>query len=72
MAALAALGAVVCLLFQAAPSSKDYGRILWGLAGFLFYPFGKFVRLEKDEHTRMKTELRVEASPSTSNGRAAI
>ncbi|KAF5131566.1 Low affinity vacuolar monovalent cation/H(+) antiporter [Metarhizium anisopliae] len=49
MAALAALGAVVCLLFQAAPSSRDYGRILWSLAGFLFYPFGKFVRLEKDE-----------------------
>ncbi|KHN94802.1 calcium permease [Metarhizium album ARSEF 1941] len=48
-AAFAALGAVVCLLFAAAPSGKEYGRVLWGLAGYLFYPFGKFVRLEKDE-----------------------
>ncbi|RSL87170.1 hypothetical protein CEP52_015608 [Fusarium oligoseptatum] len=28
---------------------SEYGRVLWGLAGYLFYPFGKFVRLEKDE-----------------------
>jgi Ca2+:H+ antiporter len=49
MAALAALGAVTCLLFAAAPSGREYGRVLWGLAGYLFYPFGKFVRLEKDE-----------------------
>ncbi|KAF5127321.1 Low affinity vacuolar monovalent cation/H(+) antiporter [Metarhizium anisopliae] len=49
MAALAALGAVVCLLFPAVPSGREYGRVLWGLAGFLFYPFGKSVRLEKDE-----------------------
>ncbi|KAF4589802.1 calcium permease [Ophiocordyceps camponoti-floridani] len=49
MAVLAAFGAVVCLLFAAAPSGREYGRILWGLAGYLFYPFGKFVRLEKDE-----------------------
>jgi Ca2+:H+ antiporter len=49
MATLAAIGAVVCLLFAAAPSGREYGRVLWGLAGYLFYPFGKFVRLEKDE-----------------------
>lgn len=49
MASLAAFGAIVCLLFAAAPSGKEYGRVLWGLAGYLFYPFGKFVRLEKDE-----------------------
>jgi Ca2+:H+ antiporter len=49
MAALAALGAVTCLLFAAAPSGREYGRVLWGLAGYMFYPFGKFVRLEKDE-----------------------
>lgn len=42
MAAVAALGAVVCFLFAAARSGKEYGRVLWGLAGFLFYPFGKF------------------------------
>ena len=48
MASLAAFGAIVCLLFAAAPSGREYGRVLWGLAGYLFYPFGKFVRLEKD------------------------
>ncbi|KAF4972868.1 hypothetical protein FZEAL_9500 [Fusarium zealandicum] len=49
LAALPALGAITCLLFSAAPSGREYGRVLWGLAGYLFYPFGKFVRLEKDE-----------------------
>lgn len=49
MAALAAFGAVICLLFAATRSGGEYGRVLWGLAGYLFYPFGKFVRLQKDE-----------------------
>lgn len=49
MALLAAFGAIMCLVFAAAPSGREYGRVLWGLAGYLFYPFGKFVRLEKDE-----------------------
>lgn len=49
LASLAAFGAITCLLFAAAPSGREYGRVLWGLAGYLFYPFGKFVRLEKDE-----------------------
>ncbi|RDL38287.1 Calcium permease [Venustampulla echinocandica] len=43
------LGAVVCFIFAAAPSAIAYGRVLWGLAGYLFYPFGKFVRLEQDQ-----------------------
>ncbi|KAL6824456.1 Ca2+ transporter [Trichoderma sp. SZMC 28015] len=49
IACFAALGAIICLLFAAAPSGREYGRVLWGLAGYLFYPFGKFIRLEKDE-----------------------
>lgn len=49
LACIAALGAITCLLFAAAPSGREYGRVLWGLAGYLLYPFGKFVRLEKDE-----------------------
>lgn len=49
MALIAAFGAIVCLLFAAAPSGREYGRVLWGLSGYIFYPFGKFVRLEKDE-----------------------
>jgi Ca2+:H+ antiporter len=46
---VAFVGAVVCFIFGAAPSAIEYGRVLWGLAGYLFYPFGKFVRLEQDE-----------------------
>ncbi|KAI6355370.1 hypothetical protein MCOR25_008212 [Pyricularia grisea] len=49
MAAIAFIGAVVCFLFAAAPSGREYGRILWGLAGYLFYPFGKFISLEQQE-----------------------
>lgn len=49
MASFAALGAIFCFIFAAAPSGREYGRVLWGLAGYLFYPFGKFVRLEQDE-----------------------
>ena len=46
---IAFTAACVCFIFAAAPSSIEYGRVLWGLAGYLFYPFGKFVRLEQDE-----------------------
>jgi Ca2+:H+ antiporter len=46
---VAFVGAMVCFIFAAAPSAIDYGRVLWGLAGYLLYPFGKFVRLEQDE-----------------------
>ncbi|KAI1153246.1 calcium permease [Nemania diffusa] len=49
MASFAAFGAVICFIFAAAPSGREYGRVLWGLAGYLFYPFGKFVRLGQDE-----------------------
>jgi Ca2+:H+ antiporter len=49
MALIAFVGAVACFLFAAAPSGREYGRVLWGLAAYLFYPFGKFVRLEQQE-----------------------
>ncbi|KAK2610234.1 hypothetical protein N8I77_003684 [Diaporthe amygdali] len=49
MSLIAYSGAVVCFLFAAAPSAREYGRVLWGLAGYLFYPFGKFIRLEQQE-----------------------
>jgi Ca2+:H+ antiporter len=52
MALFAAFGAMICFLFGAAPSSREYGRVLWGLSGYLLYPFGKFVRLEQDEAYR--------------------
>ena len=49
MALIAFVGAVICFSVAAAPSGREYGRVLWGLAGYLFYPFGKFVRLEQQE-----------------------
>lgn len=49
LALVAFIGALVCFIFGAAPSALPYGRVLWGLSGYLFYPFGKFVRLEQDE-----------------------
>ncbi|KHJ32190.1 putative calcium permease [Erysiphe necator] len=49
LALVTLIGAVVCFIFGAAPSALLYGRVLWGLSGYLFYPFGKFVRLEQDE-----------------------
>ncbi|KAI9053919.1 hypothetical protein LZ554_002864 [Drepanopeziza brunnea f. sp. 'monogermtubi'] len=49
LALIAFLGAAVCFVFGAAPSAIEYGRVLWGVSGYLFYPFGKFVRLEQDE-----------------------
>lgn len=49
LAAAAALGALACFTFGLSPAAAEYGRVLWGLAVYLFYPFGKFVRLEQDE-----------------------
>jgi len=49
LALIAATAALVCFIFGAVPSAVEYGRVLWGLAGYLFYPFGQFVRLEQDE-----------------------
>ncbi|SPO03526.1 related to calcium permease Vcx1p [Cephalotrichum gorgonifer] len=46
---LAAFGAGICFIFIRAPGCRSYGRTLWGLSGYLFHPFGKVVRLEKDE-----------------------
>lgn len=49
MALIAYSGAIICFVFAAAPSAREYGRVLWGLAGYIFYPFGKFIRLEQQE-----------------------
>ena len=49
LALAAGLGALVCYLFAFAPEASCYGRILFGLSLYLFYPFGKFVKLEQDE-----------------------
>jgi Ca2+:H+ antiporter len=49
LAVAAAVGAAVCFLFAFAPSAMEYGKVLFGLAGYLLYPFGQFVKLEQDE-----------------------
>lgn len=52
MSLLAAFGAAVCFIFIRARGCRSYGRVLWGLSGYLFHPFGKVVRLEKDDAYR--------------------
>ena len=49
LATAAAFGALACFIIGFAPESMIYGRVLWGLACYLFYPFGQFVKLEQDE-----------------------
>lgn len=49
LAVAALLGAAICFAFSFESTSGAYGKVLWGLAGYLFWPFGKFVKLEQDE-----------------------
>ena len=49
LALAAGLGAVVCLILRFTPGALEYGRVLTGLAWYLLYPFGNFVKLEQDE-----------------------
>lgn len=50
LAAAAAIGALACFLFAFDPSAAAYGNVFWNLAGYLFWPFGKFVKLEQDQN----------------------
>ncbi|KAL8871755.1 MAG: hypothetical protein Q9174_002476, partial [Haloplaca sp. 1 TL-2023] len=45
----ALLGVLTCVALGFMPGAVEYGQVLWGLAKYLLYPFGKFVRLEQDE-----------------------
>ncbi|KAF2860291.1 hypothetical protein K470DRAFT_232669 [Piedraia hortae CBS 480.64] len=52
LAILAGAGGIVNLLVAAVlglQSSLEYGHVLLNLASYLFYPFGKCLRLERDE-----------------------
>jgi Ca2+:H+ antiporter len=49
LALVVAIGALTCFVFGFAPDATAYGRLLFGLATYIFYPFGKFVKLEQDE-----------------------
>lgn len=50
LAAAAALSGTICFLFSFEPSAMAYGSTFYGLARYLFWPFGQFVKLEQDEH----------------------
>lgn len=49
LAIAAAMGAITCFVLGFTPGAMEYGRVLWGLARYLFYPFGQFVKLAQDE-----------------------
>lgn len=49
LAMAAMIGAAICYAFAFESTSGEYGRVLWGLASYLFWPFGRFVKLEQDE-----------------------
>ncbi|KAI4730734.1 hypothetical protein E4T49_01577 [Aureobasidium sp. EXF-10728] len=49
LALLCAVGSLVCFALRFTPGCREYGHVLWQLAGYIFYPFGKYVMLEHDE-----------------------
>lgn len=49
LALLAASGGLLCALLFFADSCHEYSQLLFHLAGYLFYPFGKYVKLLQDE-----------------------
>ena len=49
LALLAAAGGLFCALFWFADSCQEYSSLLFHLAGYVFYPFGKYVKLLQDE-----------------------
>ena len=49
LALVAATGALTCYVLGFTSGAMDYGRVLIGLARYLLYPFGQFVKLEQDE-----------------------
>lgn len=49
LALLSFFGGCVCKLLGFTPGCRAYGTVLFGLAGYLFYPFGKYVKLLQDE-----------------------
>lgn len=50
LALVAIIGAIACFAVEYPSSSITYGRIFSGLAWYIIYPFGSFVRLETDEN----------------------
>ncbi|KAF2268125.1 hypothetical protein CC78DRAFT_551689 [Lojkania enalia] len=49
LALITATGGLLCALLVLSSSAREYSRLLFHLAGYLFYPFGKYVKLMQDE-----------------------
>jgi Ca2+:H+ antiporter len=49
LAAVAAAGSLLCALLGFNESCKEYSHLLFHLAVYLFYPFGKYVKLMQDD-----------------------
>jgi Ca2+:H+ antiporter len=50
LALIATAGALLCALFGFADSCMEYSQLLFHLAVYLFYPFGRYVKLMQDEN----------------------
>src|SRR5690242_137132 len=49
LALLAGLGSLLCALLAFDESCKEYSRLLYHLAVYVFYPFGRYVKLLQDD-----------------------
>ncbi|PNS15756.1 Low affinity vacuolar monovalent cation/H(+) antiporter [Sphaceloma murrayae] len=49
LALVSLVGGIFCTVIGVMLGGTEYGIVLFKLAGYIFYPFGKFVRLEHDE-----------------------
>lgn len=49
LALFIAIGSVICWILVFSQSCREYGGVLWNLARYLFYPFGKYIKLTQDE-----------------------
>ena len=49
LAIVVLIGGAICHLSSFMPGGADYGHVLWQLARYLFYPFGEYVKLMRDE-----------------------
>jgi Ca2+:H+ antiporter len=57
LALICLIGAILCAMFGfMSEDALAYGRVLSGMAGYLFYPFGKFVTLVQDEAYAVEDE----------------
>ncbi|OAL43217.1 calcium permease family membrane transporter-like protein [Pyrenochaeta sp. DS3sAY3a] len=49
LAIITAVGGILCALFAFDESCREYSRLLFHLAQYVFYPFGRYVKLLQDD-----------------------